>query len=88
MNDDWLIRFMDDSNGNMIAAYHTKNPAENLKTFYFCKEHSDIDIKIPHLFNESNDYDKKESGRICGIEVGFGNKETYSHIDVWLEDIY
>lgn len=87
MNDKWLIRLKDCDNDDMIAAYHTENPTESLKTFYFCKEH-DIDIIIPHDFNKRDNYAKKESGRIYDIKVGFGNEETYNYIDVWLEDIY
>lgn len=87
MNEKWLIRLMDCDNSNMIAAYHTENPSENLKTFYFCKEHG-IGIKTPHNFDKKNKYSEKESGGIYDIEVGFGNEETYSYIDVWLENVY
>jgi len=87
MNEKWLIRLKDCNNFNMIAAYYTENPSENLKTFYFCKEH-DISIKIPHDLDKRDKYSETEGGSICEIEVGFGNKESYSYIDVWLENIY
>lgn len=39
MNEKWLIRLGNCENDNIIAAYYTENPEQNLKTFYFCKEH-------------------------------------------------
>ena len=86
MNEKWLIRLMDADNEHLIAAYFTENPSENLKTFYFCKEHG-LGINIPNDEKENYEYANKEIGSIYEIEVGFGNKESYSHIDVWLEDI-
>ena len=84
----WLIRLNDADKDTMIAAYYTENPEQQLKTFYFCKEH-DISINIPHDYdNENYKYADKEAGSIYNIEVGFGNHETYSYIDVWLENIY
>ena len=87
MNEKWLIRLKDFDNSNMIAAYYTENPSENLKTFYFCKEHG-IGIKIPHKLDKIDKYSEKEGGDIYDIEVGFGDKETYSYIDIWLENVY
>ena len=88
MNEKWLIRLKDCENNDLIAAYYTENPTENLKTFYFCKEH-DLEINIPNDYdNENYKYANKEAGSIYDIEVGFGNHETYSYIDVWLENIY
>lgn len=86
-NEKWLIRLNDYENDNMIAAYYTENPSETLKTFYFCKEHN-LTINLPKDYNENNKYIDKEAGSIYDIEVGFGNEETYSYIDIWLEDIY
>ena len=89
MNEKWIIRLMDADNGHLIAAYYTENPSENLKTFYFCKEHG-LGINIPKEDDDDKrpEYNNKTSGLIYEIEVGFGNKESYSYIDVWLEDIY
>ena len=87
MNEKWLIRLNDCENDNMIAAYYTENPSENLKTFYFCKEHN-LGIKLPLIDDKNNKYINKEAGSIYDIEVGFGNDETYSYIDIWLENIY
>lgn len=88
MNEKWLIRLYDYENDNMIAAYFTENPSENLKTFYFCKEH-DLKIKLPqHDDDKNNKYINKEAGSIYDIEVGFGNDVSYSYIDVLLEGIY
>lgn len=83
MNEKWLIRLFDSTDKRFLAAYFTEIPSENLKTFYFCREHG-ISIKIPDVEKDTN----KEGGSICEIEVGFGDKDTYSHIDVWLENIY
>lgn len=87
MTDKWLIRLYDADNGPMIAAYYTENPEQNLKTFYFCKEH-DISIHLPEFENENKSYEGKEAGSIYEIKVHFGNDKTYCTIDVWLEDIY
>ena len=84
MNEKWLIRLFDSTNEHLLAAYFTELPSENLKTFYFCREHG-IGIKIPRDLEKETD---KEGGSICEIEVGFGDKGTYSHIDVWLENVY
>ena len=45
-------------------------------------------IMFPNDEKENYEYANKEAGSIYEIEVGFGNKESYSYIDVWLEDIY
>ena len=84
----WLIRLKDCKNDDLIAAYYTENPKQQLETFYFCKQH-DIDIQIPNDYeNENYKYNDKEAGLIYEIEVGFGNEETYCTIDVYLEKIY
>ena len=87
MNEKWLIRLMDADNGHVIAAYHTENPSENLKTFYFCKEH-DLGINIPKEEKENYEYANKTAGSIYEIEVGFGSYVNFSYIDVWLENVY
>lgn len=89
MQEKWLIRLIDaEENDYMIAAYYTEFPEQQLKTFYFCKEH-EININIPHdLDNKNYKYNDKEAGSIYDIEVHFGNKDTYCTIDVFLERIY
>ena len=86
--DKWLIRLYDADEGPMICAYYTHNPEQQLKTFFFCKEHN-IPIGIPDdEENENYKYNDKEAGTIYEIKVGFGNHDTYCTIDVWLEKIY
>ena len=88
MNEKWLIRLMDWKNDFLIASYFTENPEQNLKTFYFCKEH-DLQLYIPkELDNERYKYNDAEAGSIEEITVAFGNRDTYSCIDVYLRDIY
>ena len=89
MQEKWLIRLINsDENNDLIAAYYTENPKQQLETFYFCKGH-DIPIQIPDDFENKNyKYNDKEAGLIYEIEVGFGNEETYCTIDVYLEKIY
>lgn len=76
---------MDCENEHLIAAYFTENPAENLKTFYFCKEHN-LGINIPD--DVEKEYANKEGGSIDEIKVGFGSHINFSYIDVWLENVY
>lgn len=88
MIEKWLIRLYDADNGHMIASYYTENPEQNLKTFYFCKEH-DMDLHIPDNYKDDNyEYNNSTAGSIYEINVGFGNDETFSYIDIWLENIY
>ena len=88
MNEKWLIRLMDCENEHLIAAYFTENPTENLKTFYFCKEHN-LGINIPDDNGGKGEYEyaNKTAGSIYEIEVGFGSHVNFSYIDVWLENI-
>lgn len=92
MQEKWLIRLKDadcdKEYDDLIAAYYTENPKQQLETFYFCKEH-DINLNLPNNSEEKSDsYKDKEAGSIYDIEIGFGSRDTYCYIDIWLENIY
>ena len=87
MNEKWLIRLMDANKENMITAYFTENPEQSLKTFYFCKEHG-IPINIPNSEDENYRYADKTAGSISEIEIGFGNRDSYCYIDIWMDRIW
>ena len=71
-----LIRLKDceNENGRMIAAFYTEKPAEFLKMYLIMKKE-----EIPIVYND------EIQGVIEDIEIGFGDKETFSYIDLWID---
>lgn len=78
-----LIRLKDVKNDHTIRVFYTEDPLKFLKLYKYMEE-NDIDIDIDYDCKNNDPY-SDTVGEIQDIVVGFGGKNTFPYIDIWVE---